>query len=296
MLPIDFDTAWRTYRAAETYLPAKAPAVEPRQVAGLREVAGDFDLIVLDAYGVLHDGGDGFPFARAAVAELQAAGKQVCVLTNDASGNKEAVAARSAQRGYRFATDAIIAGTDLLPDHLERFAGWGVVASWPRPYPERLDALPRLDTERANYDRVDGILYLDSDTWSETAQAAMTASLIAMPRPVLVANPDVACPQGGGMTAEPGFFLHWAAQAAGLVPEFIGKPHGGVYDLVKRRFPNVAPNRMLAVGDTPHTDILGARAAGMRAMLVQTGFTRGRDAGVLAADSGIWPDFVAPTL
>ncbi|MCP5373024.1 MAG: HAD hydrolase-like protein [Hyphomicrobiales bacterium] len=296
MLPIDFDTAWRTYRAAEAYLPAKAPAVRPRRVSGLREVAGDFDLIVLDAYGVLHDGGDGFPFAQAAVAELQAAGKAVCVLTNDASGDKAQVAARSAQRGYDFAADAIVAGTDLLPDHLDRFDGWGVVASWPLPYPQRLDALPRLDRDRAAYDAVAGILFLDSDTWTTAAQRALTDSLCAAPRPVLVANPDVACPQGGGMTAEPGFYLHWAGAAAGVTPAFIGKPHGGVYDLVKARHPHVPPARMLAVGDTPHTDILGARAAGLRAMLVETGFTRGRDPLALAADSGIWPDFVAPRL
>ena len=58
----------------------------------------------------------------------------------------------------------------------------------------------------------------------------------------------------------------------------------------------VAPERVLCVGDTLHTDILGARAAGCRAMLVESGFLAGRDPLALAAESGIWPDFIAPGL
>lgn len=89
---------------------------------------------------------------------------------------------------------------------------------------------------------------------------------------MVVCNPDVACPYGDRISAEPGFYAHMLA-ARGLADvTFLGKPFRGVYDLVGQRFPNVARERMLMVGDSPHTDVLGARGAGMNVLLVECGF------------------------
>jgi ribonucleotide monophosphatase NagD (HAD superfamily) len=50
---------------------------------------------------------------------------------------------------------------------------------------------------------------------------------------------------------------------------------------------------VLCVGDTLHTDILGGRSAGHRTLLVEDGFCAGVDGAALAAECGIWPDFIA---
>jgi ribonucleotide monophosphatase NagD (HAD superfamily) len=54
--------------------------------------------------------------------------------------------------------------------------------------------------------------------------------------------------------------------------------------------------RVLCVGDTLHTGILGGRAVGMKTLLVKTGFTRGKNPLALAKESGIWPDFISPSI
>ena len=98
------------------------------------------------------------------------------------------------------------------------------------------------------------------------------------------------------LNAEPGFYAHRIAGETGIAPIFCGKPGAPIYHAALARAGNIAPERVLCVGDTLHTDILGARAAGCHAMLVEDGFCAGRDALALAAECGIWPDFVAPAL
>ncbi len=296
MQTLTFDVAWETYLALRPRLPAVPPPVVPRRVSGVIEAAEQADVVLLDAYGVLHAGGAGFPWARTAFDELRRRGKAILLLTNDASGDKRAIAHRNASRGFAVGPDEIIAGVDLLPEAL---AGsdrrWGVSGSWGHPFPDLMAGMRALGDAPDPWDAVDGIVLVDTDTWTSGRQRNLARALRRRPRPLIVCNPDVACPyEGGAMSAEPGFFVHRADPPDDVM--FLGKPFPGVYDRAARRFPDVPRSRFLAVGDTPHTDILGARAAGMRALMVRTGFTAGRAPEPLFEQSGLWPDFIAETL
>ena len=298
MLTISFAEAWRVYLAAAHRMPAAAPAVTPGRIGGVLEVAADFEVFVLDAYGVMNLGETAIEAARQAFRELRQRGKAVCILTNDAAGDKETIAAGHRGRGFDVAAADIVAGIDLLPAELALhpdFRRFGVVASWTLPFPELLGAMTRLDTDAAAYDAVDGMVFLDS-LWTMEKQRILVDSLRRRRRPLIVCNPDVACPYGHELSAEPGYFLHQVAAETGIEATYLGKPHLGVYEAVAARYPGVPRARMLAVGDTPHTDILGARAAGMRALLVESGFCRGQDSAALCRESGVWPDFMAPHL
>ena len=110
-------------------------------------------------------------------------------------------------------------------------------------------------------------------------------------------NPDLVAPREGGLTLEPG---HWAFEAgagAGVAPVFYGKPFGNIYDLAFERLGNVARDRILAVGDTLHTDVLGGAAAGVKTALVTDhGLFRGLDVGPFIGRAGIRPDFILPSI
>jgi hypothetical protein len=56
--------------------------MQPRQIRGLREVADAFDGVLLDQFGVLHDGRTPYPRAIEAVRQLDAAGKRVVIVSN----------------------------------------------------------------------------------------------------------------------------------------------------------------------------------------------------------------------
>jgi len=296
---ISFERAWREYRRAEVRLPPKPPPVKPERVASIDAIRNSFDLVILDAWGVLNLGDTPIPRALDAVARLRAAGMPLLVLSNDAAGDKAEAVARHRRRGYDFTADEIIAGLDLLPETMTRLvlsAPAGLIADPPAPMPALTTAMLPLGDDAPAYDRAAGFVFLSSDTWTEGRQAHLAASLARRPRPLVVCNPDIASPGGDMLNAEPGFYAHRIADETGAMPILCGKPETGIYRTALARAGGIAPERVLCVGDTLHTDILGARAAGCRAMLVESGFTAGRDALALAGECGIWPDFVAPGL
>lgn len=77
-----------------------------------------------------------------------------------------------------------------------------------------------------------------------------------------------------------------------------GKPFPEVFDLALARHPqSVPPARVLMVGDTLHTDILGGLQAGFATVLVtEHGSLAGLDVPDAIARSGIVPDFVVPCI
>jgi glycerol-1-phosphatase len=296
---LDFATAWRAYLDAAPRLPALPAPVTPRRVAGIAEIAGAFDLVVLDAWGVLNLGDSVIPAAPAAVAELRRRGKRIVVLSNDGSSDKAMAVAKHRRRGFDFAGEEIIAGIDLLPDALSGLPAperLGLIADDPLPFAALTGRMRRLADRAADYDEVEGFVFLSSDGWSEARQAKLRASMARRRRPLIVGNPDIVSPAPDAIAVEPGHYAHRLAAEFALAPIFLGKPYAAIYRKLAERHPDIAPDRVLCVGDTPHTDILGGRSAGYRAMLVEDGFCRGRDALALCRESGIWPDFIAPRL
>lgn len=300
MLYLSFADAWRTYLDAAPRLPAPPAPVTPRRVSGLVEAVehGGHRLVVFDAYGVLHTGGAAIPQALDAFAVLRRRGVPVCVVTNDVTHDPDHVAAGLARRGFDFSAAEVVSGRSLLPGILAAHGdgqGFGVVASHPEDVIARFPALRALPDDAAAYDAVDGFLFVDTNFWGEAHPALLEDSLVRRPRPLIVCNPDVGCPYRGRISAEPGYFAHRIAARAGIAPVFLGKPFPAVYQRVLDRFPDIPPAAMLMVGDSPHTDILGARGVGMDCLLVECGFLAGRDALADCAESGLWPDYVAGT-
>ncbi|HUH83534.1 MAG TPA: hypothetical protein VLX85_02935 [Stellaceae bacterium] len=112
---LTFADAWQAYRRAEPRLPPKPPPVTMQRIGGVAGIADRFDLVVLDAWGVLNIGTEPIAGAAAAVAALRALGKRLLVLSNDGTREPASAAARHRSRGLDFAADEIIVGIELLP-------------------------------------------------------------------------------------------------------------------------------------------------------------------------------------
>jgi len=296
---ITFEHAWREYRRAERRLPPKPPKLVPERITGIAAIREHFDAVLLDAWGVLNIGDVPISRALAAVKEMRGAGLPLLVLSNDAAVDKAGAVAKHRRRGYDFRAEETIAGLDLLPETLAELAleaPPGLIADPPVPMEALTGAMPALRDDPATFERVPAIAFLSADGWSEHRQDLLRDSLTRRPRPLIVCNPDIASPEGHLLNAEPGYYAHRIADETAVPPILCGKPEGGIYRRALERLGGIKPERVLCVGDTLHTDILGARAAGCRAMLVEDGFCASRDALALAAECGIWPDFVAPGL
>ncbi|MBM9593020.1 HAD-IIA family hydrolase [Roseitranquillus sediminis] len=290
--------AFEAYVSVRNRLPSPGPhSVTPQVAETLADIAAPYDLILLDAYGVLNVGEQAIPGAPERMAELRRAGKRTMVVTNSAGYPKRAMMARYARLGFDFAPHEVVSSREALLRHLDRQPKrrWGLMLAQGYGL-EEFEALEArfLDDAPLTYDWAEGFLLVGSEGWTEARQARLEAALRERPRPVLVGNPDIVAPREGGLSLEPGHFAHRLADATGVRPEFFGKPFRQIYDLaLSRLHPSPASEKILMVGDTLHTDILGGRSMGLATALVTAfGSLAGSDVAAAIATSGITPDFV----
>lgn len=297
LISMTVDQAFAEYEVARHVLPpARAVLNAPRHHESLADIADDFDVFLLDAFGVLNIGDSAIPGVPERVADLLAAGKRIIVVSNAASVPVTALARKYQAFGYPFEEEdivssrmALIAGLQDAPQRL-----WGVMGG----DSEGLDDLalahhvPLLD-KAADYAHAEGFLLVGSATWTEARQTLLEASLLENPRPVLVANPDIIAPRDTGSSAEPGYFAHRLSRATGITPRLYGKPFANIFDLAFAKLGAFDPKRTLMVGDSLHTDVLGAHAVGVSSALISDyGFFAEGDAVQAMQVSGIAPDFV----
>ncbi|MGB8624117.1 MAG: HAD-IIA family hydrolase [Paracoccaceae bacterium] len=297
MRPTDALRAFDAYMAVRDRLPSARFPARFATAPSLAEIAAPFDLVLLDAYGVLNIGETAIPGAAERVAALRQDGKKVMVVSNSAGYPKRLMMRRYATLGFDFTDSEVATSREAL---LRQLAGqpdcrWGLMLN-PRHGLEEFEEIETsfLADDRTDYDRVDGFLLIGSEGWTESRQAMLQASLSAKPRPVLVGNPDIVAPREDGLSLEPGHFAHRLANATGIAPVFLGKPFDAIFDIALSRLsPRPEAERVLMVGDTLHTDILGGRHLGFATALVTDfGSLAGTDAAEAISRSGIVPDFV----
>ena len=199
--------------------------------------------------------------------------------------------------GYDFAPDEVVTsrGTMLAALEAQPAMQWGVMSGRQAGLGELARFHPiYLEDAPQDYDRVDAVMLVGSAGWTEARQSLLEASLRRHPRPVWVANPDIVAPREDGFSLEPGFYAHRLADATGIAPVFFGKPFGNIFDQALARLPaGIDRDRIVMVGDSPHTDILGANAAGIRSALVAGyGFLNGDRAEPYLDRAEIYPDYI----
>ena len=297
MMSITADEALDAYEAARHRLPASATGSGVIQrVDSLSDIANLFDVFLLDAFGVLNVGETVIPGVPESVADLQNAGKRVLVVSNAASVGTEDLLKKYTALGFDFEREDVVTSRETLSSKMNgnREHFWGVVA----PASASLGDLGLTHTELlgddpAPYEACDSILLIGTGDWTDARQNLLEAALRRRSKPVLVANPDIVAPRETGFSVEPGHIAHRLADVADVEPEFYGKPFANIFDMVFDRLGDVDHGRVLMVGDSLHTDILGARAYGIASALVPGfGFFAGGNVDKAIERTGIAPDYL----
>jgi len=293
---MDAAAAFARYETLRPRLPSANFPNTTVQIDSLLDIADQADVFVFDAYGVLNVGEGPIAGAAARIEQLREFGKQVFVLSNSASYTRVAMQARFAGLGFAFQPDEIISSRDAALDHAANYSQikrWGVIA----PAHHKASDLPfdsiTLGDDVDDYRAVDGFLFLAAALWTNGRQNLLGQALLDTPRPVIIANPDLVAPREYGLSLDPGYFGHALADATGRMPVFLGKPFAPVFQRIETALP-VAQDRarIVMVGDTLHTDVLGASARGWRTALVTDhGLFAGKDVAPFIKASGIRPDW-----
>jgi HAD superfamily hydrolase (TIGR01459 family) len=246
---------------------------------GIAAIADRYDGFVLDLWGVVHDGRKPYPGVPEALAELKARGKGVVFLTN-APRRAHVVAGLLDRMGLdRALYDGIVSSGEVSWHHLRHrrdtfFAGLG--RRCVHIGPERDLSVVEDDVAQivAAPKDADFLLNTGPDDQrgpqSPDPYRAVLAACAALGLPMVCVNPDRAVMVAGQKVICAGALADIYLELGGAVRE-IGKPDPEVYDPVLELLGSPQRAHVLAIGDSPHTDLAGAQAAGLDSLWALTG-------------------------
>jgi len=249
----------------------------PRELAGLSEIAGGYAAVLLDQFGVLHDGRRPFPQAAATLAALREAGLATVILSN--SGKRAAPnAARLAALGFpEDSYDHLVTSGEACRDLIRARLAAGTLAPDAAVYllsrdgdRSVLEGLPL--REAATPDSADLVLIAGAEPERRDldSHTALLAPAARRGVPCLCANPDLKMYTDAGPAFGAGAVARRYADAGGPVT-WVGKPHPEIFRVALDRIGVAEPARALMVGDSVAHDIAGAEAAGCDWALVLGG-------------------------
>jgi HAD superfamily hydrolase (TIGR01459 family) len=243
---------------------------------GLSNVALNYDAIFCDVWGVIHDGRKAFKDAVVALREFRQNHGPVILITN-APVPKHRVTRLFPNLGVTDdCYDDVVASGDATRNELKRVAPGPVYRI---EYTEDRGLYEGLDLAFSDDPAVAKVISCTSlreypNGHPETYRDELKR-LAAHNLPMICANPDVQFRHGDTLVWSAGSLAAIYEQEGGKVIR-PGKPDEPIYRLAFERAAGIArkpilPARVLAIGDGPATDVLGAMRQGIDALFIGGG-------------------------
>lgn len=243
------------------------------RIQSFRDIASQYDVLLCDVWGVLHNGVEAFAHASQALAAARAAGLTVVLITNS-------------PRPYP-GVKVQIRGLGVTDDAYDRIVTSGdvtraLIAEGPKKVyfigaDKDLPLLDGLGVERVGLEEADivvcaGLREDEKETVEDYREEL--AALAARKLPFICANPDLVVERG-----------HRLIQCAGALAKFYeelgcesliaGKPHRPIYEKSIAEARGVRGafdlSRVIAIGDGMPTDVRGAEAFGLDVLYISGG-------------------------
>lgn len=247
----------------------------PKPLFGLHEIAGQYDLIICDLWGVLHDGRDAFPAAADALRQARERGALVALASNSPQLRgiiARAIGKKGIKAGVQY--DGLITSGQISHDLLRRdFAGKRVFLLGPDDDAPTINGLSIIRT----YEPLDADVLLATGLLFETVAAhrPMLAAAAAAGIQMICANPDRVVRHAGAWQVCAGAVADLYGELGGVVC-WLGKPAAAPFSAAQAVFAGItgapaALARTLMIGDGLMTDIQGANAIGIASLLITSG-------------------------
>ncbi|WP_243372956.1 TIGR01459 family HAD-type hydrolase [Microvirga solisilvae] len=247
----------------------------PALVEGLKSLAENYDLILCDVWGVLHNGVKAYESAGDALTRFREKGGRVVLVSNAPRPGSSVGTQLDGFKVPRTAYDAIVTSGDLTRLAIEERIDRVVNHIGP---PRDMPIYNGLDVRFGSIEEADYVVCSGFDDDEHETVENYRDRLEAMLRRDLLmvcANPD--------LIVERGHMILPCAGALGLAYEemggtvfYAGKPHAPVYEkalavasTLSHR--TISKNRVLAVGDAIRTDIAGAVGFGIDSLMIARG-------------------------
>lgn len=262
----------------------------PRLIRGLADLANDYDVILSDVWGVLHNGVVYFEKAVEALSRFRAQGGvdgkggKVVLITNSPNPSRIVRAHLDGLKVPHDAYDAIVSSGDVAVAMLIERAGEALFFIGPPQEDALFEEVLALRGEaprRAAIEAADFVLctgLIDPKAETPKDYDARLVRIRERGLDFICANPDIVVQDGGALSYCAGAIAERYACIGGKVIH-AGKPFAPIYQRALALASGLGSgeiprSRVLAIGDAMRTDIKGAYAQGLASLFVTSGIHR----------------------
>ncbi|WOI52807.1 TIGR01459 family HAD-type hydrolase [Parvularcula sp. LCG005] len=246
---------------------------EPRALTGLSQIADQYDAVLCDAWGVVHNGQRLYDGVGEALTQFQATRGPVIILTN-APRLSDVIPAQLDSLGLsRDAYTRVVTSGDATRAAVTQRADSAFFKLGPSKDETLFSALPIsfVPLDEADVIVCTGLFNEMTETPEDYRDMLKDAARRNIP--MICANPDKVVKLGDQLIYCAGAIADVYAELGGNVI-YGGKPHAPIYELsrdVLRDKGLPADARLLAIGDGVQTDILGANEQNIDVVFVAEG-------------------------
>ncbi|WP_337182109.1 TIGR01459 family HAD-type hydrolase [Shinella sp.] len=248
-----------------------------QRIQSFRDIAAQYDAVLCDVWGVLHNGVEAFSHASEALAEARAAGLAVVLITNSPRPHP-GVKVQIRGLGVRDdAYDRIVTSGDVTRSLIAEGPGKVYFIGAEKDLP----LLDGLDVETVGLEEA-GIVVCaglrdDEVEAVEDYREELTA-LATRRLPFICANPDLVVERGHKLIACAGALAGLYEELGGTT-RIAGKPHRPIYEKSLAELGAVRGAvdmaRVVAIGDGMPTDVRGAEGYGLDVLYISGGIHAG---------------------
>ncbi len=271
-------------------------------IQNLYPIIHRYDALILDLWGVVHDGSHLYPGVHDALVQLKQADKKVIFLSNAPRRAAKVIAVLEQLGVTKDLYLEVMSSGEMGYQWLQAGgAGWGKNYYYIGPTKDE-DVVDGLGFARAQELHDANFLlnvgfgseHQNSDNWLPVLSVAQSAGL-----PMLCLNPDLEVVKQTGERFECAGVLAQMYEGLGGKVTWFGKPYPDVYTHCFEALRPTPKQRILAIGDSLDTDIPGAQNAGIDSVLVTGGILKTlKDAEIikLCEGRGLNPTYIMPQM
>ncbi len=267
----------------------------------LENILDNFDALLLDAFGVLNIGSSLTPGIIQTLEKAREKNITLLVVTNGASNNSFKKRDQLASLGLEFSNDEIISSRETAEIFLsfnQPEGPLGVLGNVGNNFNVPNLSCFELEQDPDMFDEMNSFILLGTLQWDTVWQEILFNSLKVNPRPLFVANPDLVAPHEKKFSIEPAYYVSHLIKNGIHLPFWLGKPFSTIFELAINRLNELSGryiplSRIGMVGDTLHTDILGANSFGLKSILMtKHGLLKNTNVGSVIRQTNISPDYI----
>lgn len=238
----------------------------------LSDLASDYDAVLSDVWGVVHNGVSAHPDAVEALRQFRKGGRRVVLITNAPRAVAPIVDMLDDMRVPRDAYDAVISSGEVTRAMIAPYRGRVIHHIGPPSIDDSL--YEGLGVIRGPAEEAEAVVVTDLDTDDDTPDMyeARIAVWLGRGLPLICANPDRVVEHGGRIIYCGGALADLYEAHGGRI-RMAGKPYRQIYDEALRLADAaagrpIARSRILAIGDSVRTDAIGAANAGLDLLFI----------------------------